>query len=69
VEGAEREALLGSRNTILRDSPALLVSAYHRSADLFSLPLLVHDLNPNYRLYLRRMAGIPAWDINLYAVM
>ena len=69
VEGAEREALLGSRNTILRDSPALLVSAYHRSADLFSLPLLVHDLNPNYRLYLRRTAGIPAWDINLYAVV
>ena len=69
VEGAEREALLGSRNTILRDSPALLVSAYHRSGDLFSLPLLVHELNPSYRLYLRRMAGIPAWDINLYAVI
>jgi len=69
VEGAEREALLGSRNTILRDSPALLVSAYHRSGDLFSLPLLLHDLKPNYRLYLRRMAGIPAWDINLYAVI
>jgi hypothetical protein len=28
----------------------------------------VHDLNPAYKLYLRRMAGIPAWDINLYAV-
>ena len=69
VEGAEREALLGSRNVILRDAPALLVSAYHRSGDLFSLPLLVHDLNPNYRLYLRRMAGIPAWDINLYAAL
>lgn len=68
VEGAETEALLGSRNFIERDSPALLVSAYHRSADLFRLPLLVHELNPNYKLYLRRMAGVPAWDINLYAV-
>ena len=68
VEGAEAEALLGSREVILRDAPALLVSVYHRSADLFRLPLLVHELNPAYRLYLRRMAGVPAWDINLYAV-
>ena len=68
VEGAETEALLGSRAIIERDAPALLVSAYHRSHDLFRLPLLVHELNPDYRLYLRRMAGVPAWDINLYAV-
>ena len=68
VEGAENEALLGSRAIIARDAPALLVSAYHRSADLFRLPLLVRELNPDYRLYLRRMAGVPAWDINLYAV-
>ena len=68
VEGAETEALLGSRAIIQRDTPALLVSAYHRSADLFRLPLLVHELNPDYKLYLRRMAGVPAWDINLYAV-
>ena len=68
VEGAEAEALLGSQHVIRRDAPALLVSAYHRSADLFRLPLLVHELNPAYKLYLRRMAGVPAWDINLYAV-
>ena len=67
VEGAETEALLGSREVIRRDAPALLVSAYHRSADLFRLPLLVHELNSAYKLYLRRMAGVPAWDINLYA--
>ena len=68
VEGAETEALLGSRAMIQRDAPALLVSAYHRSHDLFRLPLLVHELNPGYKLYLRRMAGVPAWDINLYAI-
>lgn len=68
VEGAETEALLGSRAIIERDAPALLVSAYHRNTDLFRLPLLVHELNQSYKLYLRRMAGVPAWDINLYAV-
>lgn len=68
VEGAERQALLGSAQVIAKDAPALLVSAYHRSEDLFDLPLLVHSLHPAYRLYLRRMTGVPAWDVNLYAV-
>lgn len=68
VEGAELEALQGSRAVIERDAPALLVSVYHRSEDLFRIPSAVHAMQPVYRLYLRRMAGIPAWDINLYAV-
>ena len=68
VEGSEYEALIGSKKTIEKFAPALLVSLYHRSEDLFELPQLVHKLNPNYKLYLRRMTYIPAWDINLYAV-
>ncbi len=68
VEGSEREALIGSQKTIEKYAPALLVSLYHRSEDLFELPQLVHKLHPDYKLYLRRMTYIPAWDINLYAV-
>ncbi len=68
VEGAETQALLGSRNTIQNHSPRLVVSAYHRSEDLFDLPLLIHQLNPSYRLYLRHHPYIPAWDTNLYAI-
>ena len=68
VEGAERDALLGSRSLIRQDSPRLLVSVYHRSADLWELPLLVRSLYPDASLYLRRMDGVPAWDIELYAV-
>lgn len=68
VEGAEAEALRGSRMVLKAHALALLVSIYHRSEDLFELPLLVKELNPAYRLYLRRMVGVPAWDINLYAV-
>ena len=67
VEGAEREALLGSRKTIESYSPTLLVSLYHRSEDIFSLPLLIREQFPQYkRLYLRRLRGIPAWDLNLF---
>lgn len=68
VEGSEREALTGSAKTIREHTPSLLVSLYHRSEDIFELPSLVRMLNPNYKLYLRRMSYIPAWDINLYAV-
>ena len=68
VEGSEKEALIGSKNTIQMHSPKLLVSLYHRSEDLFVLPELVKELNPDYSLYLRRFPYIPAWDLNLYAV-
>ncbi len=65
VEGAEKDALLGSAQTLRRHRPRLLVSAYHRSEDLFALPLVIHSLNPDYQLYLRRYPYVPAWDLNL----
>ena len=68
VEGSEKEALIGSKNTIKAHSPKLLVSLYHRSEDLFVLPELVKEINPDYSLYLRRFPYIPAWDLNLYAI-
>ncbi len=66
VEGAEEEAILGSINTIQNNETELLVSLYHKSRDLFALPLLVHKLLPDHKLYLRKHPYIPAWDINLY---
>ena len=68
VEGSEKEALIGSKETIEKYTPKLLVSLYHRSEDLFALPELVKQLNPHYSLYLRRFPYIPAWDLNLYAI-
>lgn len=67
VEGSEREALLGSVDTVRAYLPTLMVSLYHRNEDLFSIPLLIRQLFPQYRTYyLRRFRGIPAWDLNLY---
>ena len=68
VEGAEHEALMGSAQTIKKYRPALLVSAYHKSEDIFSLPLLVHELNADYKLYYRRYPYVPAWDLNLLCI-
>lgn len=68
VEGAEREAIDGSHKTIEKYYPALLVSLYHRSEDIFELPLLLHNRYPDYKFYMRRREYIPAWDTVLLAV-
>ena len=68
VEGSEREAILGSVRTIEKYAPALMVSLYHRSEDIFELPLLLCERFPDYKLYVRRREYIPAWDTVLVAV-
>ncbi|MHB1150932.1 MAG: FkbM family methyltransferase [Eubacteriales bacterium] len=68
VEGAEYEALSGSAETIKKHKPDLCVSLYHRSEDLFHLPLYIKSLNPDYKFFIRRFKYIPAWDLNLYCI-
>lgn len=67
VEGAEAQAIAGLERHIARDLPTLLVSVYHRNEDLFALPLMLRARFGGYRsFFLRRFAGLPAWDLNLY---
>ncbi len=68
VEGAEREALEGSAETINAYFPDLLVSLYHKSEDIFSLICYIADNFKGYKLYLRRLFCLPAWELNLYAI-
>ncbi len=68
VEGAEYEALCGCKQTIAQHRPSLAVSCYHRSQDLFRLPLLIASLYPGCRIYLRHHPYIPAWETNLYVM-
>lgn len=68
VEGAEKDALKGSENTLIMNKPKLNVALYHRVEDIFSIPLYIHSLLPNHKLYIRHFPYYPAWDTNLYAV-
>lgn len=68
VEGAEMNALVGSHETIEKSSPDMLISLYHRSEDIFEIPLYISENYPQYDLYLRRTECLPAWEINLCAV-
>jgi FkbM family methyltransferase len=68
VEGAELEALLGSDLTIKKDKPVLLVSAYHRSRDVFSLVNYLRESYPFYKIYMRRLRCVPAWELDIIAI-
>ena len=53
IEGGEIAALYGANQIIQRDNPILGISIYHRKTDLWKIPVLIHHMNPNYKLYVR----------------
>lgn len=66
VEGAEKEALSGSENTIKSFSPRLCVALYHRLEDIIDIPLQVCEMNPDYKFFIRHYPYYPAWETNLF---
>ncbi|MBQ7922940.1 MAG: FkbM family methyltransferase [Clostridia bacterium] len=68
VEGAERNALYGGKTTICTQAPSMMVSLYHRTEDLWELPLLLHEWLPDHTLHLRRPDCVPFWDLTLFMV-
>ena len=67
IEGSEWDAILGASKTIKEHAPILAIVLYHKAKDLWEIPALVHSLNPDYKLYLRRYAQ-DCWETVLYAV-
>ncbi len=49
IEGAEREALTGARETLRRSKPILMLDHYHLPDDDVVLPRLIREANPEYR--------------------
>ncbi len=68
VEGAENAAINGARNTIFKHKPKMQIAAYHRNEDIFNIPLTVHSIRDDYKIYLRRNPCVPAWDINYFFI-
>ncbi len=66
IEGAEAAALSGARKTIKAYRPKMMIAAYHRAEDLFSLPLYVHSLCPTYKIFFRHFRHSLAWDSYFY---
>ena len=67
IEGSELQALWGARETLKKHMPVLAVCAYHTSDHLWEIPLLIHAIQPDYRLFFRRYAE-GAFEIVWYGV-
>lgn len=67
IEGAEIEAILGARKLLKDHKPVLAICAYHTSDHLWQIPLLIHAIQPDYKLFLRRYAE-GAFELVWYAV-
>ncbi len=68
VEGEEVGAILGARETILKNKPKMLVSAYHRTDDFIKIPQAVLEIRDDYKIYMRHFKYLPAWDTNFYFI-
>lgn len=53
IEGAEREALLGAEKIIREQKPKLAICIYHKNEDVWEIPNLILEMNPEYRFYIR----------------
>ncbi len=68
VEGSEYNALLGAQNIIRSNKPKLAVCIYHSDEDMLRLIELVHELVPEYRLFVRQHSNSIGETV-LYAVL
>ena len=53
VEGAELKGLQGAENIIRTWKPKLAISVYHKNTDLWEIPQVILEYNPEYRFYMR----------------
>lgn len=52
VEGSEKDALAGARETITKNKPILAICVYHKPRDFFDMILLARDIMPSYKLFM-----------------
>lgn len=53
IEGAELDALLGCKETILKYKPKLAISIYHGYSDIRRIPLWIKETCPEYKLFIK----------------
>ncbi|NRT73690.1 FkbM family methyltransferase [Clostridium beijerinckii] len=68
IEGAEYNALLGAKNTILNNKVQLAISVYHKQNDIIDIPLLINEYNSKYKFYLRNYSKF-GMECVLYAIV
>ncbi len=67
IEGAETDALKGSKCVIRRDHPILAISIYHKPEDIIEIPDAILSISDKYKFYLRHYS-FSWYDTVLYAI-
>jgi FkbM family methyltransferase len=67
IEGSEYKALLGAKDTIAKYKPKLAICVYHKPEDIWQIPLLIHEINPDYTYWLRHYSYLQSETV-LYAL-
>jgi len=67
IEGAENDALNGSKYILNNYKPKLAISAYHTKNDLWTIPQIIKNSNPNYKIFFDHHLPIE-WEACFYAI-
>lgn len=67
IEGAEYNALLGAKETIVKCRPKLAICVYHNIQDYVEIPLLIKGFLPDYQFYFRHHS-VTGTESVLYAI-
>jgi FkbM family methyltransferase len=67
IEGGERDAILGAKETSRKYRPGMAISAYHLPSDLWRVGLLISEIDADYNFYMRSHA-YSSFETVLYAI-
>lgn len=68
IEGAELEALRGTKELIRKNKPRMAICIYHKPEDLYEIPGYLLSLVPEYRFKVRQYTSMN-WETVLYAAV
>ncbi len=68
IEGFESKMLKGAEESIKRYKPKMRIAVYHRSEDIFSLILQIHNIRDDYKFYLNHRKHTSFWDTDLICI-
>lgn len=68
IEGSELAALEGAKRLIKNRKPKMAICIYHRPEDLWQIPIYIHSLVPEYKMFIRHHGNI-YYDTVLYVTL
>lgn len=67
IEGSESHALLGAKRVISANRPKMAISVYHKPEDIWEIPEIILQYDPEYQFYLRHYS-LTDFETVLYAL-